>query len=135
MSEPVNLHLDSTTRQSKVVVANQSDDQDAVERHENIKCRFCQTVITQREFAIEIAGQHQHRFINPAGLAFQIGCYSFGNCTTTGDATYADTWFIGYQWQIAICIHCGQQLGWLYQSSGSRFYGLILNRLQFSAEH
>jgi hypothetical protein len=39
------------------------------------------------------------------------------------------TWFPGYSWQVELCGHCDEQLGWIYRSSDADFHGLILDRL------
>lgn len=51
----------------------------------------------------------------------------------------ADTWFPGYTWRICACPHCGQHLGWTFQSTDKNsehekdhvhsFHGLILSNV------
>jgi hypothetical protein len=81
---------------------------------------------------IEQAGSHAHRFENPAGIVFRIGCFRHApGCRRTGEATRAWTWFPGRAWSMALCIKCGTHLGWSFGpgGTGDAFYGLILDRL------
>src|ERR1051325_8947139 len=42
---------------------------------EPLRCAVCGHRITERAYAMEMAGAHEHVFVNPAGLAFRIGCF------------------------------------------------------------
>jgi hypothetical protein len=77
-----------------------------------------------------MSGAHEHRFQNPEGYRFHIGCFAraFG-CVPLGNPTSEFTWFPGYSWQIELCGGCREHLGWLYQSGSRAFHGLILDRL------
>lgn len=109
------------------------DLQEAVElpRAELILCRFCHAAITSRREQLEIAGGHQHRFVNPGGLQFLIGCFRLApGCDIAGAPTRDFTWFQGHSWQSARCSDCGEHLGWFYQSGEAhQFFGLIIDKL------
>lgn len=95
-------------------------------------CRLCGRAITGERARAEIAGAHEHRKENPAGLVFRIGCFRAApGCAPHGVAVAEHTWFAGYTWQIALCGGCQAHLGWrfLAREQADGFYGLILDRL------
>ncbi len=97
-----------------------------------ILCQRCRTVITTKAAAIELAGQHAHQLINPAGVTYEVVLYREANCQVQGPPTPEHTWFAGFTWQIALCGHCSAHLGWLYTKPESLgFYGLIKSQLMF----
>lgn len=100
-------------------------------RQDLVLCRFCRAPITTRLDALDIGEAHQHRFINPAGSQFLVGCYRLApGCDISGLATEEYCWFEGFAWQYASCTDCGEHLGWFYQSGESdQFYGLIVDKL------
>lgn len=96
----------------------------------NILCATCRHLITSTKSVISIAGQHRHQFINPAGIHYEIGCFSTApGCFNMSEPTMEFTWFPGYTWCYSVCSKCFNHLGWFYQSGDSHFYGLIMNRL------
>jgi len=107
--------------------------QDRHNRHADGKqllCRACANPITTPTAAIDMAGAHQHRFSNPTGQAFTIGCFrSAPGCRVEGEAWRQYSWFPGYTWQIALCGRCACHLGWRFQAD-TRFYGLISKKLR-----
>ena len=101
-----------------------------VAEKKKIICKVCRYLITSPDQKIQVNGTHHHIFHNPAGLSFEIGCFSSANgCVNYGTPTLEYTWFNGFTWRYALCSHCYLHLGWFYQSSVSGFYGLILNNL------
>ncbi|WP_199244337.1 cereblon family protein [Pseudodesulfovibrio cashew] len=93
-------------------------------------CRACQSVITRRELAMEVSGQHRHVFFNPYGVVFELGCFaSAKNVEPVGPPTDEFTWFPGFAWQVVACSGCRSQLGWRYVGREGGFYGLILKAL------
>ena len=97
-----------------------------------IRCGQCGQQITTADQRIEQGGAHEHRFENPAGIVFRIGCFRRApGCRRVGEATLAWTWFPGHPWSVALCTTCGTHLGWSYGPAGnaSAFHGLILDRL------
>ncbi len=94
-----------------------------------IYCRFCRQVITDKQQGISQNGAHIHLETNPAGLGFRFACYREApGCTNTGPVSNEHSWFAAHSWQVALCSVCGEHLGWMF-TGGSRFYGLITNRL------
>ena len=95
-------------------------------------CALCASAITTEEARTAMNGEHEHRFTNPHGFQFLIGCFSAApGCAISGPANHADTWFPGCYWQIATCAECQQHLGWWFENPAGRgFYGLILPRLK-----
>ena len=101
-----------------------------VSRERAIICRVCGNVITKPDYAIEIEGKCAHKFVNPAGIVYHIGCYKEApGCAAAGEPTREFTWFPGYSWCFALCNMCFAHLGWYYTSGASGFYGLILDNI------
>jgi len=93
-------------------------------------CIGCLNLITTQGAAIPVCSQHRHTFRNPAGIVYEIGCFSSARgCMNAGEPSVEYTWFPGYSWCYSMCAKCSVHLGWLYQSGDSYFYGLILKRL------
>lgn len=92
-------------------------------------CAGCTTRVADEEAAIDVGGAHRHRFVNPAGVEFEIGCFAAAGCRVDGAPTLEHTWFAGFAWSYALCANCRAHLGWLYESESARFFGLILARL------
>ena len=95
-----------------------------------IRCRNCSAPITHERERIERRDAHRHRFSNPLGLAFTVGCFRTTRCVTRGAGTREHTWFPGYDWTIAICPSCLDHLGWKFECAGDSFYALILDRIR-----
>lgn len=98
-----------------------------------ILCGFCLEPVTNRRNRISVNGGHRHTFTNPAGIVFEIGCFSDApGCRTTGAPTREFTWFAGHSWNYSLCASCGTHLGWHFTSGNDgSFFGLILARLTF----
>lgn len=94
-------------------------------------CATCGHRITSEGERISVLGSHEHRFFNPAGFLFHIGCFrNAPGCLTAGQPTTEFTWFPGFAWRHALCGGCSQHLGWCFTSAeASAFFGLVLNRL------
>ncbi|MCY4341985.1 MAG: cereblon family protein [Gammaproteobacteria bacterium] len=108
-------------------------------RKDYIYCAVCSTVIGRRGDRAEVNGSHDHRFTNPYGLLFHVGCFSQAlGCEIAGPPQRADTWFMGFQWRIANCSDCRRHLGWYFDRiaapGGEFFYGLILDRIQYDSD-
>lgn len=92
-------------------------------------CRACSHPVTSTAQRITVNGGHTHVFHNPAGVEYEIGCFRQApGCVKYAEATVEHTWFPGYVWCFALCVHCHEHLGWHYQGE-SGFYGLILKQL------
>ena len=99
---------------------------------EFIFCRQCRQVITAPSQRIIIQDAHRHTFANPQGIIYEIGCFgSAVGCRYAGPATGEFTWFVGYEWKIAVCSMCLIHLGWIFISNScdTTFNGLILDQL------
>ena len=115
------------------VMSGTSYEQHSIEEKNKVAilCKICQYPITTADHKISVQSYHQHIFVNPRGLVFEIGCFAVAQgCTIQGQATSEHTWFENFSWQYALCDNCYQHLGWFYQAPNSfTFYGLIVNRL------
>jgi hypothetical protein len=95
-----------------------------------IICSQCGHKITSPRHIISVNDHHRHTCINPAGVTYQIGCFSSAEgCMSYGELLMEHTWFTGFSWNYALCSHCGVHLGWYYQNENDSFYGLILDLL------
>lgn len=129
LSLPLICHFDkdSARRRERRVEARTKEraDEDSA-----LYCAACGARVTHRNEAMRMSGAHRHRFTNPHGMSFGIGCFGAApGCACTGAETAEHTWFAGYRWRIALCAACGDQLGWRFRSAGHGFFGLILDRL------
>lgn len=105
------------------------DYDELTEENKKLFCSFCKNHITNIDEAISINGAQWHTFKNPAGFTYSVSCYrSAPGCSVTGVSTNEYSWFSGYEWQVAICNSCKEQLGWLF-TNDQRFYALITDRL------
>jgi len=95
-----------------------------------IVCRACGSLVTTPDAVITVKNHHRHTFINPAGITFQIGCFSSAEgCIVHGVPVTEHTWFPGFAWNYATCSNCGAHLGWFFQRNDKGFFGLILDLL------
>ncbi len=102
----------------------------ATKKDDKVCCRECSHAVTRGRWAIERQGAFEHRFRNPAGWSFQVGCYAQApGALAQGEPTSECSWFDGYLWRFAICGNCGTHLGWWYVGPDS-FAGLIVTRLR-----
>ena len=93
-------------------------------------CAACRHPVTHQDERIVVQGGHEHRFTNPQGISYHIGCFrEAAGCAPSGEATAEFTWFKGYAWCIAYCANCRAHLGWRFQSDADYFHGLISARL------
>ncbi|MFH1464731.1 MAG: cereblon family protein [Pseudomonadota bacterium] len=98
---------------------------------ERLLCAACGAAVSARAWALSVEGAHEHRFMNPHGYQFHIGCFRRApGCALTGTQEAAYSWFTGRSWQIAVCGACRAHLGWAFLGEESTFYGLILDRLR-----
>ena len=92
-------------------------------------CHNCTQLVCFKNEAAGIHGRHEHVCTNPAGVAYRIACYSNApGCNAIGAPQSEYTWFTGYEWQIAVCVGCGEHLGWMF-AGADVFFGLIRERL------
>jgi hypothetical protein len=100
-----------------------------------IVCRSCDHLITDRRHRIEVQGKHRHRFMNPAGFVFVIGCFAEAiGCVVIGPDNLDYPWFANHAWRYAHCAGCAQLIGWQFRphpaTAAQPFFGLILDRLR-----
>lgn len=86
--------------------------------------------MTSERARIEVGGAHEHERMNPAGIAYLIGCFREApGCVAVGQSSAHFSWFPGCTWRVAVCGSCLGHLGWAFQGGGITFHGLILARL------
>jgi hypothetical protein len=97
-----------------------------------IVCAACGGTVTSARHRVSTNGAHAHRFMNPGGYLFHIGCFAEAvGCAIIGPASNEYPWFPGFAWRIAICAQCRVHLGWHFRGEGpAGFFGLILDRLR-----
>lgn len=94
-------------------------------------CAACSHVIGHVQDRLEVQGSFEHTCTNPWGFVHRFGCHRDApGCAVVGYAHSADSWFAGFRWRLAHCGSCNTHLGWHFQKSGERFFGLILDRVQ-----
>ena len=100
-----------------------------------IVCAACLGTITSPRHRIAMSGAHEHRFMNPAGYLFHIGCFAEAvGCAVVGPPSDEYPWFPGFTWRIACCGHCRVHLGWHFRNADETgFFGLVLARLRGGA--
>ena len=104
---------------------------DTIDRSEEkpekaLLCKLCGNRITVAAHAIEVNDGHHHAFFNPAGIIYEIRCFSSAEgCVQYGPYSSEFTWFAGYSWRLALCSSCSVHMGWYFSSGELGFYGLI----------
>lgn len=111
---------------------SQADDAETRQAPRRLRCGHCGHPITDDSQRFEMDGRHTHRFTNPAGITYELGCFlDAPGVVRAGQPIHAYSWFVGYAWRIVHCSQCRLHLGWDF--TGEReppgFYGLILDRL------
>jgi hypothetical protein len=103
-------------------------------------CLACDQLITDARQRIRVQDAHEHRFMNPGGFLFHIGCFAPAiGCRGIGPDSWEYPWFAGFAWRLAHCGGCGRQLGWSFRSdpepsgAATSFFGLVLDRLRFAS--
>jgi len=109
----------------------ETDRQTTTPDDDALRCAVCDHRITDRAYRREMAGAHEHTFVNPAGFQFHIGCFvAAPGCKHVGATNEAFSWFPGWRWQVAICGNCHGHLGWIFRLGGEQFHGLITSALR-----
>ena len=92
-------------------------------------CAACQAPVARPQDRCERDGAHSHRLTNPAGVEYEIGCFTQApGVRAQGQPTTFFSWFPGYGWRVGACASCGAHLGWEF-SGPDIFFGLILRAL------
>lgn len=101
------------------------------QEEEALRCAVCGHEIARRRDAIEMSGAHEHTFVNPSGVVFDVLCFrEAAGCVEVGDEEATFTWFPGWTWQVAICGRCRSHLGWKFRLAPDAFWGLIRTKLR-----
>jgi hypothetical protein len=96
-----------------------------------LRCAACDHRITDDAYRIEMAGAHEHTFVNPGGFVHHLGCFHPApGCAYVGATEHAFSWFPGWTWQLAVCASCRAHVGWIYRNAGEQFHGLVLAALR-----
>lgn len=124
------LILKSTQKKGAAGARIKEEKQFGFREEHVILCRECGNTITTPEYMIAVDGKHLHTFENPAGITYDISCYSSAEgCTVYGEPTPEHTWFEGFSWSFSLCSRCFSHLGWFYENGDEHFFGLIVDRL------
>ncbi len=122
--------LKSSDKKPGVKVRIKTEKKFGLEEERSILCANCGNTITHPQSIITVDGHHTYSFTNPAGITYEIGCFSSADgCIVHDEPTLDHTWFEGFSWSFCICSSCLTHLGWFYQSGNENFFGLILDRL------
>jgi len=125
------MELLESGAEKKPAVAPAPVEERRTERERAIVCASCGHQITSERERISVLDAHEHRFMNPAGSLFHIGCFRRADgCMAIGPASVDYPWFPGFDWQVALCAACADHLGWRFQSAADSFFGLRLDRLR-----
>jgi hypothetical protein len=96
-----------------------------------LRCRHCRERVTAEDDRTVVEGEHVHRRTNPAGIAFEFGCFlAARGAQVVGEPTFEHTWFAGRAWAYSMCRGCGTHLGWHFEGRDPAFHALILDRLE-----
>lgn len=107
-------------------IATDNADRSEEKPEKGFHCRLCGHRITTANQAIEVNDAHHHTFFNPAGIVYEIRCFSSADgCHQYGPFSDEFTWFASYSWRLALCGACSLHLGWYFSSGELGFYGLI----------
>jgi hypothetical protein len=109
-----------------------STDEEALASRERwARCAACRERVAPESARIDVAGAHEHAFVNPSGLRFVVVCFATApGAVPEGERSTVWTWFPGYAWQISLCRACRAHVGWSFHApSGAAFWGLVRDRL------
>lgn len=96
----------------------------------NLVCASCGHFVTRVSEKIQVRGRHDHSFGN-LGYLVKLGCFrNAPGCIGVERISNGYSWFRGYAWEIQLCRHCHDQLGWKYMNRDESFYGLIFGMLR-----
>lgn len=99
----------------------------------SVLCRNCGNLLTSSSFKTSVNGQHIHIFANPYGMVFEIACFSKAHgCAAASRPSEEFSWFRGYRWKVAVCRLCLNHNGWIFESDGEFFLGLITDQIVHS---
>jgi hypothetical protein len=129
------LMAKSSTQKPVTGVRIRTEKKFGLEEERSILCANCGNTITTPQSIITVDGHHTHRFTNPAGVTYEIGCFSSADgCIILGDPALVHTWFEDFSWCFSNCSSCFMHLGWYYKRENESFFGLILAHLVDSSK-
>jgi hypothetical protein len=127
------LKLKSSKNKPEATVRIRTEKKFGVKGERLILCANCGNPVTTSEKIITVDGEHTHKFMNPSGVEYEIGCFaSADGCEVFEETSTEATWFEGFSWSESICSNCFEPLGWLYESGDNTFFGLIIDNLSDS---
>ena len=103
-----------------------------VAQEEVLRCAVCDAPITRERDRVERCGGHVHDRVNPAGVAFRLGCFGRADGVRgVGGESDEFPWFPRHRWMVVVCASCTAHLGWRFSNGlAPPFWGLILDRLR-----
>ena len=101
-----------------------------------LHCIECASNITNSKFIFSMSQDGPlANYINPHGYVHDtLTVSSVLNAVFSGKPTSKHSWFPGYKWTYMSCAHCGEHLGWKFQSVKllpKVFYGLTRRALKW----
>jgi hypothetical protein len=91
------------------------------------RCAACGHALARTGDRLEAA---THTFVNPEAIEFVLARFRAApGCAAFGAPSAYWSWFPGHVWQVALCGGCGRHVGWSFAAPGSRFHGLIVDRI------
>jgi len=125
--------LDQTGKKRPPKLRIKTEKKFGIKEERLIVCANCGNPITTSGDITTVDGKHIHKFANPSGITFEIGCFSSADgCAVLVDSTTEATWFEGFSWSGSLCSNCFSHLGWFYEAGDNIFFGLILDNLSDS---
>lgn len=79
-------------------------------------------------------------FVNPGGYHFELVTVTEADVLLTGQRVTADTFFLGFDWTIAVCPKCKNHIGWGFTPTHApvgtepTFYALIHEKLFYEMD-
>ena len=100
------------------------------------RCAACRAEVTKPCWGMDVDGERERAFFNPAGIVFRVLCFREApGAIGFGEASSDFTWFRSYAWRLALCRSCCGHIGWRYEGAVDPpvFFGLIKDKLILSA--
>ena len=79
-------------------------------------------------------------FVNPGGYHFELVTVTEADVLLTGQRVSSDTFFLGFDWTIAVCPKCKNHIGWGFTPTNApvgtepTFYALIHEKLFYEMD-
>jgi hypothetical protein len=108
------------------------DPEGGVGEEEVLRCATCDAPVTRERDRVERCGGHVHDRVNPAGVAFRLGCFGRADgARGVGAESDEFPWFPRHRWLVVVCAGCTAHLGWRFSNGlAPPFWGLVLDRLR-----